>query len=153
MTNYYVHNIDPEMFWKICFLYDFGCAQTGRSQFVKLGNHRSTASPITPGVPQCSVLGPLLFTIYTSPIAAIASAHSISQQQYADDTQLYIALSLNDSLQERSTAVVGIMWWLLQNFIYIYFLEENKFCKQSQNCFYNDNLCFLLVIFRASLDL
>jgi len=70
---------------------------TGRSQFVKLCNHRSTPTPVTTGVPQGSVLGLLLFTIYTSPIAAIASAHSVLQQQYADDTQLYIALSLNDS--------------------------------------------------------
>jgi len=70
---------------------------TSRSQFVKLGNHRSTPTPVTTGVPQGSVLGPLLFTIYTSHIAAIASAHFVSQQQYADDTQLYIALSLNNS--------------------------------------------------------
>ena len=41
---------------------------------------------------------------YTSPIAAIASAHCVSQQQYADDTQLYIALSPNDS----STSIVNL---------------------------------------------
>jgi len=77
---------------------------TGRSQFVKLGNHNSSSTSITTGVPQGSVLGPLLFTIYTSPIAAIASAHCVSQQQYADDTQLYIALSPNDS----STSIVNL---------------------------------------------
>ena len=70
---------------------------TGRSQFVKLGNFSSPPTTVISGVPQGSVLGPLLFSIYTSPIAAIASAYSVSQHQYADDTQLYIALSLHDS--------------------------------------------------------
>jgi len=36
---------------------------TGCSQFVKLGNHRITPTPVTTGVPQCSVIGLLLFTI------------------------------------------------------------------------------------------
>ena len=45
-----------------------------------------------------------LFSIYTSPIAAITSAHCVSQQQYPDDAQLYIALSPNDS----STSIVNL---------------------------------------------
>src|SRR6218665_3280909 len=47
----------------------------------------------TSGVPQGSVLGPLLFTIFTSPINNIAKHFGIQLQQYADDTQLHIALS------------------------------------------------------------
>ena len=42
---------------------------------------------------RCSPLGPLLFSIYTSPISTIAQSQHVSQQQYADDTQLYLALS------------------------------------------------------------
>ena len=37
--------------------------------------------------------GPILFSLYISPVAAIARGHVIQQQQYADDTQLFIAVS------------------------------------------------------------
>jgi len=37
--------------------------------------------------------GPLLFTIYTSPVSSIVSSYSVKQHQYADDTQLFIPLS------------------------------------------------------------
>ena len=64
-----------------------------RSQFVRLGQSSSSTSACTTGVPQGSVLGPILFSLYISPISVIASKHSITQQQYADDTQLYTAIS------------------------------------------------------------
>ena len=66
---------------------------TGRSQTVTIGNNSSASIHVASGVPQGSVLGPLLFSIYTSPIASIASTFCVSQQQFADDSQLYISLS------------------------------------------------------------
>ena len=66
---------------------------TNRTQSVKICDACSSPSTITSGVPQGSVLGPILFALYTSPVSAIAEAHGVSQQQYADDTQLYISIS------------------------------------------------------------
>ena len=60
---------------------------------MKIGDACSPLSDITSGVPQGSVLGPILFALYTSPISAIADDHDVLQQQYADDTQLYISIS------------------------------------------------------------
>ena len=84
----------------------FGISSTGcswicsylkrRSQCVRAGQSSSQYIECFSGVPQGSVLGLLLFSVYTSPISFIASDLGISLQQYADDTQLYISVSADD---------------------------------------------------------
>lgn len=62
---------------------------TDRTQVVNFSGHVSTGSVLTCGVPQGSVLGPLLFTLYTADVVSIVQAHDISVHCYADDLQLY----------------------------------------------------------------
>jgi len=64
-----------------------------RNQQVGIGTAWSEPTLCTAGVPQGSVLGPLLFTIFTSPIKNIAKHFGIQLQYYADITQLHISLS------------------------------------------------------------
>ena len=61
-----------------------------REQCVAIGESRSEPTTLQYGVPQGSVLGPVLFTVYTGTLAFLLEAQGVSYYFFADDTQLYI---------------------------------------------------------------
>jgi len=63
---------------------------TGRTQTVHVGGQYSTYSAVQHGVPQGSVLGPILFLLYTADVLVIAARQGVSVHSYADDTQMYL---------------------------------------------------------------
>ena len=64
---------------------------TDRINHVSLSNHCSAFAPVHTDVPQGSVLGPILFTMYIKPLSAIIDSHSIIHHSYADDLQLQMS--------------------------------------------------------------
>jgi hypothetical protein len=91
---------------------------TDRFQYVTIANQSSAQKSLSTGVPQGSVLGPLLFSLYTSPIAQLLTKYPISFHLYADDTQLYISFSGPESssaLSSLSSALDSVYEWLTLN--------------------------------------
>ena len=89
-----------------------------RFQQVKLNNSLSSKAPLSFGVPQGSVLGPLLFTMYTSPLSSIIDRHQVGHQLYADDTQLYVSFSASDSassLLRLQKCLGSVQSWMFSN--------------------------------------
>ena len=90
----------------------------GRFQSVKIGNHVSDEMPVRVGVPQGSVLGPVLFSLYMKPLSKIFLKHSINYHMYADDTQLFTSSSvtmLDENIQKIELCVMEIKDWMCGN--------------------------------------
>ena len=90
---------------------------TGRNQRIKLGNCLSSRSDLSFGVPQGSVLGRLLFTLYTTPLCSLVSGHAIPHL-YADDSQLYVSFSSGDSAAELNglqSCLASVQSWMSTN--------------------------------------
>ena len=68
-----------------------------RSERVLINGTTSTSHTPTCGVPQGSVLGPLLFSNYTEPLGELIREHGLDYQVYADDNQLYVFFHPRDS--------------------------------------------------------
>ena len=72
---------------------------TGRTYCVVFSGKTSASINVTCSVPQGSVLGPQLFSLYTAELADLASKYGVTLHAYADDNQLYVHCSISEAEQ------------------------------------------------------
>ena len=90
----------------------------GRTQRVHLLDSTSSVESVRSGVPQGSILGPLLFLLYTADIPLIASDFGLNVQCYADDGQLYIsskAGAAESSIELVTACINQLDQWMSSN--------------------------------------
>uniref|UniRef100_A0AAQ6IB00 Reverse transcriptase domain-containing protein n=1 Tax=Anabas testudineus TaxID=64144 RepID=A0AAQ6IB00_ANATE len=97
----------------------FSSYLSNRSFCVTVNNYKSSFSPVKYGVPQGSVLGPILFSLYMLPLGHIIRKHGVSFHCYADDTQLYCPFKISDhgGLSSLHECINEIKNWMAQNFL------------------------------------
>ena len=86
-----------------------------RLQSVKIEDTFSDKVTPSYGVPQGFVLGPVFFTLYTTPLSAIISSFDINHHLYADDTQIYMSLSVSNAkefLEKLQHCLMGVSAWM-----------------------------------------
>lgn len=90
-----------------------------RKQFVSIGGFISPKSPLLHGVPQGSVLGPLLFVINIVPLSHIIQHYGLNFHCYADDTQIYIHTKPSHTIPLSSlvNSLNAVNNWMVQNFL------------------------------------
>ena len=97
----------------------FSSYLTHRTQSVIVNDHILQVSSLSYGVSQGSVLGPILFILYTKPLSDLIQCHSIESQSFADDTQLQVSVPKPNSVcnifSGNLSQVSGIQIWMLEN--------------------------------------
>ena len=93
---------------------------SNRSQCVLVNSTKSPFYPLDTGVPQGSVLGPILFNMYTSPLGELVASHGCLYSFYADDSSLYLSFTKDTAARMVSNlelCISDVRSWMSENFL------------------------------------
>ena len=92
---------------------------SSRTSTVGIPPHSSPSSPLSCGVPQSSVLGPVLSNLYTTHLSSLSSV-VFSHLLYADDTQLFTSFvpkNVSSAINNLQSTITLISSWMSCNYL------------------------------------
>ena len=108
-----------------------------------IANRISSTMELNYGVPQGSVLGPILFVFYIQPLSNLIKRHSLSAHLFAEDIQIEASIlpqHVHSAISSVKTCIFYIKYWMIENKLQLndekmecLLIRPNK-CTQNLNC-------------------
>ena len=121
----------------------FSSYLSNRRQSVAIANRISSTKELHYGVPQGSVLGPILFVLCIQPLSNLIKRHSLSVHLFADDIQIETSdhpQHVHSAISSVETCISDVKYWMIENKLQLndektecLLIRPNK-CTQNINC-------------------
>ena len=121
-----VHRLHTDFGFTDAVLQWFSSYLTDRTHYVSLSNHCSAFAHVRSGVPQGSVLVPMVYTMYIMALSAINDSLSIIHHSFADDLQLQMSAppdKISELLHSMQSCIGDVKAWVTANMLK---LNDNK---------------------------